>query len=473
MMNKLKMMCLSALLIAPAVLLAQKVTWKVSTPGHYWLDEHSPKWSNTSGAGDAIEITDSMAQTIDGWGGTFSEIGWNALSLIPEQQRQQVLNDLFGPDGLKFNLCRLPMGANDLALSYYSYCDVDADFKMVNFNIDRDRYILIPFVHAAQRVNPSLRFWSSPWSPPAWMKINNHYACEVDHDATDHNGMPADRAVELPCTALKMQTQYLQAYALYFSKYVQAYAQQGVPIDAVCIQNEPCSTQKYPSCTWRPEDLAYFTGRFLGPQFERDGITTHIIYGTINRDNPDYTRVALSDPQAKKYFKGAGFQWDGKGAIPAISREFPRLKMMHTEAECGNGSNDWAAAEHTWWQISHYLRNGSCNFTYWNMVLDERGSTTWGWRQNALITADTRTGKVAYHPEFYLMKHFGHYLQPAAKRIAIAGNRDDVLAFKNPDGHYVVLLVNQSDATKAITINFNGKSLRLQLRGHSFNTLYI
>lgn len=40
------------------------------------------------------------------------------------------------------------MGANDFAMSFYSSADVAEDFNMVNFNIDRDRSILIPYIKA-------------------------------------------------------------------------------------------------------------------------------------------------------------------------------------------------------------------------------------------------------------------------------------------------------------------------------------
>ncbi|HBJ08311.1 MAG TPA: glycosyl hydrolase family 30, partial [Coprobacter fastidiosus] len=142
------------------------------------------------------------------------------------------------------------------------------DFDMINFSIDRDRHILMRYIKEAQKIHPGLKIWASPWCPPAWMKTNNHYASEYDNSPVNHNGLPQKRALELPTTGFKMQPGYLDAYALYFTKFVQAYEKEGIKIEAVNIQNEPCSTQKYASCTWRPEDMAYFIGKFLGPKFE-------------------------------------------------------------------------------------------------------------------------------------------------------------------------------------------------------------
>ncbi|MBR1476227.1 MAG: glycoside hydrolase family 30 protein [Muribaculaceae bacterium] len=449
---------------------ASGVDWYSSTAGSCWQRIKAPKWSATATAPTVTVATD-RAQVIDGLGGTFNELGWDALCSLDQAQRDEVMRQLFSPDESNYTYCRLPIGASDFAMNFYSLNDVPGDLDMVNFSIARDRHILIRYIKAAQRHQPALKFWASPWSPPAWMKTNEHYASSYDSDVPSHNGMPRQLEQELPCTGFKMQHGYLQAYALYFEKYVKAYAEQGVPISAICIQNEPCSTQKYASCTWRPEDMAYFVGNFLGPAFEAHGIDTDIYFGTINRDNPAFTRTALDDPKARKYFKGVGFQWDGKGAIPYISKEYPHLKMMHTEAECGNGCNDWAAAEHTWWQMSHYLRHGASMFTYWNMILDQTATSPWGWRQNSLITVDTERKTVAYHPEFYLMKHLCHSVQPGAHRLLTPPDNGQVLAFENPDGKVVVVLVNITDQPMPLALEHKGRYLNVELCPHSFNTI--
>lgn len=452
---------------------AAPIQWFSSSAHHLWKQEKAPKWSHAAGNAQVIEIGNEKLQQIDGIGGTFNELGWDALCSLDEQQRTEVMAQLFSPQESNYTYCRMPIGASDFAMNFYSLNDVADDFEMINFSTARDRHILMRYIKSAQAFQPALKIWASPWSPPAWMKTNEHYASCYDNDTPNHNGLPRSKELELPTTGFKMQQGYLQAYALYFVKFIQSYTEQGIPIEAVCIQNEPCSTQKYASCTWRPEDMAYFVGKFLGPAFERHGIATGIFFGTINRDNPAFTRVALDDPMAKKYFKGAGFQWDGKGAIPHISKEYPHLKMMHTEAECGNGSNDWGAAEHTWWQMSHYLRNGACVFTYWNMVLDQSGTSPWGWKQNSLITVDTDSKTVTYNPEFYLMKHLSRNVVPGSYRLATPDDNSDVLAFVTPDGHTVVLLANTGNSSRHIALHIAGKYLNLQLPAHSFHSLLI
>ena len=462
-----------ALLICVTPIAGNAIDWYSSTNTQCWKHEKQPKWASAPTSPTVVEISSERAQVIDGLGGTFNELGWDALCALDEPQRQQVMQSLFAPSESNYTYCRIPIGASDFAMNFYSLNDVADDFEMINFSVDRDRHILMRYIKSAQAFQPQLKIWGSPWSPPAWMKTNNHYASSFDTDAHNHNGLPRERELELPTTGFKMQKGYLQAYALYFAKFVEAYTANGIPIDAICIQNEPCSTQKYASCTWRPEDMAYFVGNFLGPIFEQRHLGTGIFFGTINRDNPAFTRIALDDPKAKKYFKGAGFQWDGKGAIPYISREYPHLKIMHTEAECGNGSNDWAAAEHTWWQMSHYLRNGANVFTYWNMVLDQNGTSPWGWKQNSLITINTERRTVTYNPEFYLMKHLCHSVVPGAYRLLTTGDNEQLLAFVNPDGRITIVMVNRTDSSEQRALHVNGKYLNMELPPHSFHTIII
>ncbi len=455
--------------MAGTAIAADKSEWRSSVENAYWVGEKVPSWaSKPSDGADILTITGNEAQIIDGLGGTFNEIGWDALCALDDTERASVINNLFSSIESNYSYCRMPIGASDYGMNFYSLNDVTDDFKMVNFSIARDRHILMRYIKEAMKVNPGLKIWASPWSPPAWMKTNNHYSSGYDKSGTDHNGLPAEHELELPTTGFKMQRGYLDAYALYFAKFVKAYEKEGIHIEAVNVQNEPCSNHIFPSCVWRPEDLAYFIGHFLGPKFEEENIDTDIYFGTINRDNPDYTRTALDYAPAARYIKGAGFQWDGKGAIPYINTEYPSIKVMHTEAECGNGSNDWAAAEHTWWQMRHYLTNGSRTFIYWNMVLDHEGTSPWGWKQNALISVNKDDKTVTYNPEYYLMKHLCRFVNPGARRLVTEG--DDLLAFVNPDGRRAVMIVNRDNKAKKLSVKMDGKYLNITLKPKSFNT---
>jgi glucosylceramidase len=454
---------------------AQNVEWISTTENNPWQKEKPANIKRVASSASTqvdIEISNEKAQYIDGFGGCFNEMGWDALMTLPSQERDKVFYNLFSAEQSNYSYCRIPIGASDYGLGFYSLNDVAEDFNMINFNIHRDRYILIPYIKSAQKVHPGLKIFASPWSPPAWMKTNNHYASNRQRNGTDYNGLPEEKITEAPGTAFKMERGYLRAYALYFTKFVQAYEKEGITIDALHVQNEPCSNQIFPSCNWRSEDLSYFISNFLGPKFETEKINTDIYFGTINTGNSAYVKTALENTRVSKYIKGIGLQWDGKRAISEIHRDYPDLKIMQTESECGNGSNDWAAAEYTWGLINHYMKNGANLYAYWNMVLDDTGNSMWGWKQNALVSINKTTGKVTYNPEYYIMKHLSHYVSPGAYYLK-SSESENHLAFINPDGKIVVIVVNKEDANKTIHISVQNQEFSIEMKAKSFNTLCI
>ena len=226
---------------------AQKVEWYATTQASPWAKQKVKPERNAIAA-DIVLDPARRLQVITGIGGCFNEMGWDALNALPPTERETVLQAIFGKDGACFEYCRLPLGANDFAMSFYSSADVAGDFDLVNFNIDRDRYILIPYIKAARRINPNLRIWASPWCPPAWMKTNNHYASAVrPAGERDVNGLSPTEAIAEHSTGFRMEEGYLKTYANYFARFVKAYEAEGLPLECIHVQNEPCSNQVFPS----------------------------------------------------------------------------------------------------------------------------------------------------------------------------------------------------------------------------------
>lgn len=98
------------------------------------------------------------------WGTTFNELDWDALLALTRDEQDEIMHNLFAPNGdLKFTRGRIPMNASDYARSWYSCDEVAGDLELRYFNIDRDKLGIIPLIHAAQKFNPQLTFWISPW----------------------------------------------------------------------------------------------------------------------------------------------------------------------------------------------------------------------------------------------------------------------------------------------------------------------
>lgn len=459
-----------ALIAAFGCSTGEKVEWVSTTNSQPWtINAEARIEKRASGEPVVVIPVDSTRQVIDGFGGCFNELGWDAIQTLSEQDRQQVMKNLFDTvAGCRFTIFRMPIGANDYAVNWYSHNETAEDFEMKNFSLDRDKQRLIPYIKLAQTYIPGMKVWASPWCPPSWMKTNGHYACASN---AQFNDLPADKQGEEMKTQFRMEPKVLSAYALYFEKFVQGYAKEGIEISAVHVQNELNSCQSFPSCIWRPEDMATFIGDYLGPKFTADGLKTQIWLGTIERPQVERVDAIVLDPEAGKYIKGIGFQWAGKGAIPEVHRKYPEMKLMQTETECGNGSNDWAAAEHTFELMKHYFRNGANAYMYWNMILDETGKSQWGWKQNSMISIEKASGKVNYNPEFYLMKHLSYFVEPGSKYISVHSD-ENCLAFLKAN-RLVILYYNPAETAKQTTFRIGEKQIVVTLQPKSFNTFKV
>ncbi len=99
-----------------------------------------------------------------------NEAGWDALGALSAADRAAALELLFRPADLHLSMGQIPIGSGESARGRYFPSEVDGDYEMEHFTIERDEVNLIPYVEAARAVNPELRFWAVPWTPPPWMK---------------------------------------------------------------------------------------------------------------------------------------------------------------------------------------------------------------------------------------------------------------------------------------------------------------
>ena len=413
-----------------------------SSPAAQWASGETVA-SDQSAA--AVSVSEVLTSNFRGFGGCFNELGWKALGHLGENSREEVLAALFSQEGCALNYCRLPIGASDYAESWYSHNETPGDFRMESFDICRDHHALIPYIQAARKAaGQDLFLFASPWSPPTWMKRPQA-----------HN-----------YGTLVWEPEYRRAYADYFVRFVRAYAELGLRIDAVHVQNEPNSDQKFPSCLWTGAQMRDFIRDDLGPAFEAAGLGTEIWAGTIERgDFNAWAGTILSDPGTAAYVKGLGFQWAGKYGVQRTRLAFPRIPIVQTENECGDGSNSWSDAHHVFDLIQHYLSNGAEAYVYWNMVLEPRGRSTWGWEQNAMVTVDPDDRAAIYNPEFYLMKHFAGFVRPGASVLRTVGSwASNTVAFRNPDGAEVHVLQNPYDDERTISVALSKGSVAVRTR---------
>jgi glucosylceramidase len=422
-----------------------------SSPAAQWVERHLPSPTTLA---PLLHEDGVVTPCFKGFGACFNELGWIALNKLGENARAEILGELFGADGLALNYCRLPIGANDYSESWYSHNEVDGDYAMENFSIARDHQMLVPFIEAARKVRGQDFFlFASPWSPPTWMKHPKAYNYGI----------------------LNFDQRTRKAYADYFVRFVKAYRDIGIPIDAVHVQNEPNSDQKFPSCVWTGAKMRDFIRDDLGPAFEAAGVSTEIWAGTIERgDFNAWPQTILSDPGAAKFVAGFGFQWAGKHAVQRTRQAYPQVPLIQTENECGDGENTWAYAHYVFDLVQHYLSNGAEAYVYWNMVLETGGISTWGWKQNSLYCVDPDGRGFVRNPEYYVMRHAAAFVRPGASVLSVKGAwAGNALAFANPDGTKVFVLQNPFDDARDIPVQIGGETYLCHLEPKSFTTLRV
>ncbi|MFB5677538.1 glycoside hydrolase family 30 beta sandwich domain-containing protein [Paenibacillus terreus] len=441
----------------------QHIRWISTSQQHRWMEKEA---TEATGVSANLQLTGELFQEVDGFGGCFNELGYVALQHLSEEDRRQVFHSLFHPEGeQRFSICRLPIGASDYALEWYSHNETDGDLAMEHFSIERDRKYLIPYIKEALQYNPDLKLFASPWSPPTWMKSPRAYNYGT----------------------LRWEKDILQAYALYFVKFVQAYQEEGITIHQIHVQNEVIADQKFPSCVWTGEQLREFIRDYLGPAFAEHGLNTEIWLGTINAPDPweelikkrttdfdDYAFRVLSDPEAYKYITGVGYQWAGKHAIQRTVQSYPELRYMQTENECGDGNNSWDYAKYVFNLFQHYFNNGVNAYIYWNMVLEPKGRSTWGWEQNSMVTVDPATAGKTENPEYDVMKHYSHFVSPGSKRLGLKGPwSGKASAFLLSDGRKAVVIMNPFKDKRVLGLSDGNSVFQIEMEPESFNTIIL
>ncbi len=489
------LMTISVLLTGTLVLNAQKVTNYTTTEKAPWVAGKTALATKAEGTVVATVDGSEKGVAFRAWGTTFNELDWDAFNLLDRNDQDEVMKRLFARDGdLRFTHGRVSMNANDYARSWYQCDDVVGDLGLKYFNIERDKRNIIPLARAAQKYCPQLQLFMSPWSPPAWMKINQDYCVlssqyntqPKEKDYLLYEGGPVDpdemklmgdRDGVFP---RRLATQdyfiqdprYLQSYADMFCRFIDLYAEQGLPITKVMYQNEAYSYTPYPGCAWTAEGTLRFNNEYLAPALREKHPEVVLWIGTFNTNRLDYVEKIID---GLKGVAGTATQWVCRENLPQLKARYPQLRLMMSESECGNGSMDWKAGEHTFFLLSDNLGNGCDEYYKWNFILTDNGQSTWGWTQNALIQVDSKTRQKRYTAEYYAYKHFCQFVVPGTEMIAYAGrdlSSTPVVIFRNGQ-QLIVTSGNFTDTAAVLSVKVNNKYLNITAAPHSFNTYVI
>ncbi|MCK9859074.1 glycoside hydrolase family 30 beta sandwich domain-containing protein [Paenibacillus sp. ATY16] len=399
---------------------------------------------------NVITIDDrKVYQQMDGFGASLTDSSaWLIANKLNDSQREELMNKLFDHEkGIGISYMRVPLGASDFAVKNYTFDDMPSgqnDPELKNFSIDHDKEYIIPTLQQALKINPDLKLMGSPWSAPGWMKTT---------DSVIGGSLKPDA---------------YEPFANYFVKMIQGYEAEGVPFDAITLQNEPHYTpEDYPGMRMEPVEQAELIKNFVGPAFEKNNIKSKIVVWDHNWDEPYYPLTILNDPDASKYVDGTAFHgYAGEvGNQAQVHEAYPDKNLYFTESSGGAWSTDFGG--NLKWDMENLIigatRNWSKVVLKWNLALDENYGPTIGGCKDCMgvVTINQGSGDVTFNSEYYSFGHASKFVKSGAYRIesgeSVSGEIEQV-AFKNPDGSIVLVALNAASEDKELKVKLGGKS---------------
>jgi glucosylceramidase len=418
---------------------------------------------------------DRPRQRLMGIGSSFTEASAFVLAQLPLAQRAEVMAKLFAEQGANFALARTPIGATDFSLEgHYSYAPVSGDKALAHFDISVDRdgfpasrypdirdpdYDLLPMIHEAlaikrQQQDSTLRIMATAWTAPPWMK-------DIDDWYRDGSGG-------------SLKPEYIQTYADYLVKYLEAYAAQGVDIWGLTPVNEPLGNSgQWESMHFSAESQRDFIKQQLGPKLRANGYQDLelFILDHSRVDLEHWAEVIYADPDCAQYVSGAAVHWYEstfkvyEDVFERVHARHPEFSIIHSEGciddlgrdappgvrdPAGYKESGWFDNDDFWWHdnasdwaysvtwegvnaddhplytpVHRYARNIIVSLNHWvtgwidwNIVLDAQGGPNHvGNFCGAPIMIDTASGYVYYTPIYYILAQLSRSIRPGDRAL--------------------------------------------------------
>lgn len=440
-----------------------KVYTTAQSDGSRLAQRNSLHFRKQSVSDDALILVDPLKQyqTIEGFGGAFTEAAASVFAKLSESRQKEFLNAYFdSKSGHGYRLCRTHINSCDFSLASYSYDEVEGDHDLKHFSIEHDQQLLIPFIKAAQGIagSNSLKLLACPWSPPAWMKTNGNM---------------------LEGGQLKPECR--DTWANYYCRYIQEYRKQGIDIWAISVQNEPQAVQRWESCIYSHEEERDFVRDHLGPALHRnDCENVKLVVWDHNRDLLFHrAKTIFDDPEAAKYVWGAGFHWyvtDDFANVGLVHNFYPDKKLLFTEGclEQGAHIGDWSGGQRYAKSIINDLNNWAVGWIDWNLLLDTQGGPNHVQNYcSAPIIGDVEADELIYNSSYYYLGHFSRFIRPGAIRVECKNTGQDLLttAFLNPDKTIAVVVLNTADKVIPYSLHVHGSEAKGESLPNSITTL--
>lgn len=246
--------------------------------------------------------------------------------------------------------------------------------------------------------------FGSPWSPPAYMKDNNN------------------------TVGGSLLPQYYGDYANWLNSFANTMNNNGVPLYAVSVQNEPNIDVTYESCSWTSAQMFNFMVNNAG------AINTRVMMPETFNYLPSFADPILNDPSGAANTDICAYHWYGSNQYALWTNAFNKGKDV--------------------WMTEFYSNDQSLNAAIATavdihkfMTINYGNAYVWWWVKNRdcnLIT-DTDINKRGY-----VMGQFAKFVRPGYNRVDVTGGTN-ISAYTNGT-KAVIVAVNSG--TGSITQKF-------------------
>lgn len=414
-------------------------------------------------SGKVIEVDlESANQTVDGFGASFTDTATYLFGLMPEETRNDVMVKLFDDEkGIGLDMIRNPLGACDFSLEYYTYDDIpegETDYELEHFDFSKasDQ---IALTKQAMEINPDIKLFLAPWSAPLWMKTK--------YDFNTAGSMT------------KLRRDCYDVYADYLVKCIQSYEEQGLPVYAFSVQNEPLIVTDWPSMYWECDELASFVVDRMAPALEEAGLETKLLnldHNWQRMEEGGWDLMASTMGVAD----GMAFHWyAGEPEImEEVAESFPGIDIYVTEASYDRPADIGCMLEVTS-MCARSLRSGAQGYIMWNMAISTVGgptlnNNTWN---SGLVSVDMETGEVSFTGDYYSMAHFSKFIHQGATVLDSTDTGADSdyklvnLVTRNPNGTMTAVVVNYTTQDETVKFILGDQVMELPVNGRSVVTL--
>ncbi len=424
-----------------------------------WKEEILPE-CELSAMNRICVYPDIQRHKIQGFGGAFTESAAYCYSKLSPEHKEELLNAYFSDNGLLYNLGRTHINSCDFALSNYAADEDDRDEELEKFSMEREKKFLFPFIHDAEKYrNNAIKLLLSPWSPPAYMKTNGDM---------NHGG------------ALKKE--YYERWAKYMSRFALEMCKEGFTVNWISVQNEPDAVQTWDSCKYTTEEEAEFAGEYLGPELKKNNLeNVKILAWDHNKEIAfERARGLLQNKSAEQYISGIAVHWytgDHFENLALIREKFPEKEIFFTEGcveySRFSESNEIQKAEMYAHDMVGNFKNGVCAHIDWNLLLDAKGGPNHvGNYCDAPIMCTDNFEGLYKNLSYYYIGHFSRYVKPGARVIPVSSYCQELesVAFLNPNGERVVIILNRTEEEKKVNVGEYGKGADYTVPSHAITT---